>query len=252
MAAAVAAAHAGPLMHKDAGGASLVSRAMRAVRDHIRENDLKVGDPLPGEAHFADAVSVSRAVIREAFGALAALRLIDVANGRRARVGAMDGSVMAAGLEQAVTTQQVTLADVWDVRRTLELRTAELAAEQRTAPEAAEIVAHAEAMIAAGGDTDEIGRHDLALHAAIANATHNAVFIQLVRSFTPLLEATVPAAWKTRDTAASRSAMLRHHRALAQAIADRDPVAARKLMIAHFDASTIGKADREKHPIATA
>ena len=239
-------------MRTNSSGESLVSRAIQAVRDHIRENDLKVGDPLPGEAHFADVGGVSRAVIREAFGALAALKLIDVANGRRARVGAMDGSVMAAGLEHAVTTGQATLANVWDVRRTLELRTAELAAEQRTDAEADEIVAHAEAMMAAEDDMEEVARHDLALHAAIASATHNALFIQVVRSFTPLLEAAVPAAWKTRDTAASRSTMLRHHRALAHAIADKDPVEARRLMNAHFDASIIDKADGEKHPIATA
>jgi DNA-binding FadR family transcriptional regulator len=225
---------------------------MQAVRDHIRVNDLKVGDPLPGEAHFADQVAVSRAVIREAFVALAALKLIDVANGRRARVGAIDGSVMATSLEHAVTTEQVTLANVWDVRRTLELRTAELAACERTDEDAAEIIAHADAMIAADGDMDEISRHDLAFHAAIARASHNALFTQVVRSFTPLLEATVPAAWQTRDTVESRGAMLRHHRALAQAIADKDPAQARALMNAHFDASIIEKADGETHPLATA
>jgi GntR family transcriptional regulator, transcriptional repressor for pyruvate dehydrogenase complex len=239
-------------MRKNVEGGTLVSRAIQSVRDHIRMNDLKVGDPLPGEAHFADVVGVSRAVIREAFGALAALKLIDVANGRRARVGAIDGSVMAASLEHAVTTEQVSLADVWDVRRTLELRTAELAARERTEEEAAEILAHADAMVAADGDMVEISRHDLALHAAIARASHNALFTQVVRSFTPLLEITVPAAWKTRDTVASRSAMLKHHRALAQAIADKDPDQARALMSAHFDASIIEKVTHQKHPVATA
>lgn len=239
-------------MRKNIEGGSLVSRAIQSVRDHIRSNDLKVGDPLPGEAHFAVVVGVSRAVIREAFGALAALKLIDVANGRRARVGAIDGSVIAASLEHAVTTEQLTLREAWDVRRTLELRTAELAAIDRTDQEAAEILAHADAMVAADGDMAEISRHDLALHAAIAQASHNILFTQVVRSFSPLLDVTVPAAWKTRDTVASRSAMLQNHRALAQAIADRDPVRARALMNAHFDACIIENAASEKHSVATA
>lgn len=64
--------------HDDGG--SLVNRAIQAVRDHIRDNDLKVGDKLPGEGSFAADLGVSRAVMREAFGALAALGLIDVAN----------------------------------------------------------------------------------------------------------------------------------------------------------------------------
>ena len=111
---------------------SLVERAIREVREHIRANDLKVGDTLPGEGRFATELGVSRAVMREAFGALAALKLIDVANGRRARVGAIDGSVMATSMAHAVTTTQISLAEVWDVRRTLELRTVELAAGHRT------------------------------------------------------------------------------------------------------------------------
>ena len=72
-------------------GGSLVDHAIQAVRDHIRDHDLKVGDSLPGEGSFAKDMGVSRAVMREAFGALAALGLIDVANGRRAKVGAVDG-----------------------------------------------------------------------------------------------------------------------------------------------------------------
>ena len=109
-------------------GGSLVDVAMRGVRSHIRDHDLKVGDALPGEATFATRFGVSKAVMREAFGALAALRLIDVANGRRARVSAIDGTVLATSLDHAVATHQISVPEIWEVRRTLELRTAELAA----------------------------------------------------------------------------------------------------------------------------
>src|SRR6476469_10510648 len=80
-------------------GHSLVRRAMDAVNTHIRDEALRVGDTLPGEGHFAEQLGVSRAVMREAFGALAALHLIDVGNGRRPRVAAIDGSVMATSLD---------------------------------------------------------------------------------------------------------------------------------------------------------
>src|SRR3546814_11042388 len=48
----------------------------------------------------------------------------------------IDGSVMAASMGHAVNTAQVSLADVWEVRRTLELRTAELAAIHRSEEQA--------------------------------------------------------------------------------------------------------------------
>lgn len=220
-----------------AEGGSLVHQAVQAVRDHIRENDLKVGDTLPGEGHFAELLGVSRAVMREAFGALAALRLIDVANGRRARVGAIDGSVMAASLDHAVVTSQVSMSEVWDVRRTLEMRTAMLAAEHRSDEEAARIVALAEAMAEAGDDMEKVAAADVAFHQAIAQASHNALFLQIVRSFAPMMYVAVPAAWRTRTTEDQKAMVLARHRALAQAIADRDPDAAVNAMNSHFDRS---------------
>ncbi|KKC23821.1 FadR/GntR family transcriptional regulator [Sphingomonas sp. SRS2] len=216
-------------------GGSLVQQAVQAVRDHIRDNDLKVGDTLPGEGHFAELMGVSRAVMREAFGALAALKLIDVANGRRARVGAIDGSVMAASLDHAVATSQVSMTEIWDVRRTVEVRTAMLAAEHRTDQEAAQILALAEAMATAGDDMALVTASDVAFHDAIARASHNALFVQIIGSFAPMMHVAVPAAWKTRTTDEEKAETIVRHRALAKAIADRDPEAARISMTSHFD-----------------
>ena len=145
-----------------AAGGSLVQQAMEAVSGFIRDHGLRVGDTLPGEAHFASTLGVSRAVMREAFGALAALRVIDVANGRKPRVGAMDGSVIAASLDHAVSTAQVSVSEVWDVRRTIELRTAELAATERTDEEASEIEVLAARMAAEADALERMSRHDIA------------------------------------------------------------------------------------------
>lgn len=189
-------------------GGSLVDQAVRCVREHIRAHDLKVGDTLPGEGKFATELNVSRAVMREAFGALAALRLIDVGNGRRARVGAIDGSVMATSIDHAVTTAQITPADVWDVRRTLELRTSQAAAEARTDEQARRIVRHAAAMSTAEADLPALIGHDIAFHQEIALASGNPLFFQIVRSFEPLMRTAVPAAWRTRETETDRTTML--------------------------------------------
>lgn len=216
---------------------SLVDHAVRRIRDHIRESDLKVGDTLPGEGQFASDLGVSRAVMREAFGALAALRVIDVGNGRKARVGAIDGSAMAASIDHAVATAQVTTAQVWDVRRTLELRTAALAAEHRTDAQAKIIVDHARSMAAQQNDLVGLIGHDIAFHQAIAQAGGNALFHQIVQSFEQLMRVAVPSAWQTRETSVQRDAVIAIHHDLAMAIADRDPVEAARLMDRHFDRS---------------
>jgi DNA-binding FadR family transcriptional regulator len=218
-------------------GGSLVHQAMAAVADHIRAQGLRVGDVLPGEAHFATELGVSRAVMREAFGALAALNKIEVVNGRKPRVAALDGSVMAAALDHAVATAQVTVPQVWEVRRTLELRTAVLAAQNRTDAEAEQLLEIAEAMARDSGQLEVMTAHDIAFHQAIARASHNELFSQIVSAFGPLMEVAVPTAWSTRVTPEQRLDILGRHRAVAQAIADRDAEAAGAAMDAHFDTS---------------
>jgi DNA-binding FadR family transcriptional regulator len=216
-------------------GSSLVEIAMRGVRSHIRDHDLKVGDALPGEATFASHFGVSKAVMREAFGALAALRLIDVANGRRARVSAIDGTVLATSLDHAVATDQISVPEIWEVRRTLELRTAELAARYRSDDAAAEILAAADDMIAGRDRLDVVTRADIRFHQRIALASGNALYHQIIRSFAPLMAVAVPAAWHTRTTGAQREEILTRHRSIAEAIADRSPEAAVAAMNGHFD-----------------
>ena len=220
-------------------GKSLVTKSMDAVKAHIRDSGMRVGDTLPGEGYFADKLGVSRAVMREAFGALAALRLIDVANGRRAKVGALDGSVIADSLEHALSTAQIRVADVWDVRRTIEMRTASLAARNATPTQAARIVALAEAMGQDDQPHDETTEDDIEFHLAIAEASGNALFNQIVASFVPLMRIAVPQAWKTRQTDDEKADILARHRNLAWAIANHDPDEAERCMGMHFD-ETIG------------
>lgn len=216
-------------------GGSLVARAMEAIKLHIREERMRVGDTLPGEGYFAEKLGVSRAVMREAFGGLAALRLIDVANGRRAKVGALDGAVMAASLDHALSTSQIRVADVWDVRRTIEMRTAALAAQNATPAQAARIVALAEAMGRDDQPHDETTDDDIDFHLAIAEASGNALFNQIVVSFVPLMRIAVPRAWSTRRTEDEKRDILARHKRLAWAIANRDPGEAERSMAEHFD-----------------
>lgn len=218
---------------------SLVERAMDMVRDYIDTHDLKVGDTLPGEGSFAAQMGVSRPVMREAFGALAALRLVDVGNGRKPRVAAIDGSVMAASMGHAVNTAQVSLADVWEVRRTLELRTAELAAIHRSEDQARAILSAAHGLAV---EHDEAARTaaDTMFHQTIAAASGNMLFYQIVRSFEQLMELAIPRAWQGRTTPQEREETLALHREVAEAIAAREPARARIAMERHF-ANSIGE-----------
>lgn len=224
-------------MKTDDLGSGLSQSVFAAVTAHIRDNDLRTGDVLPSETAIAATVGVSRTIVREAFGALSALKLIDVGNGRRARVGVIDGSIMALPLGHAVDTAQASVPQVWDARRALERRTAELAAMRRTTAEAQAIIEHARAMRAAGDDLILQVEHDIAFHGAIARASRNPVFALLIAAFADLMRQTCPIGWRSRRTNEDKIAVFDQHDRIAVAIQAGLPMVAETEMSAHFDLS---------------
>ena len=98
-------------------------------------------------------------------------------------------------------------------------------------------MALAESMARDDQPHEQTTEDDIAFHLAIAEASGNELFHQIVKSFEPLMRVAVPRAWKTRRTAEERRDILACHRALAQAIADGESEEARRQMSAHFDES---------------
>ena len=162
---------------------SRVERVMDAVREHIRIEALQPGDELPGEASFAARVGVSRPVAREAFRSLAALAVVDIGNGRRPRVARLDPAMFGQVMGHAVATDQVSLQQIFDVRRTVERRIVALAARLASERERAAILAEARGMDEAFGAPARVREHDLAFHAHLARATRNPVFGLLIDGF---------------------------------------------------------------------
>jgi len=219
----------------DGPTASLVDRVMAEVTGYIRANGLEPGAILPSEATFAAKVGASRSVAREGFRGLAALRLIDVGNGRRARVAPADESVISLMMDQAVHTKQISVQQILDVRRTIELRTVALAALRRTDAEAAAIVELA-AEMARGFDRPALVMEiDIEFHEAIARASRNPMFALLVGSFRVVTRQTWATGWASRPTDGARRESVEGHAAIALALQARNIAAAEKAMADHFD-----------------
>jgi GntR family transcriptional regulator, transcriptional repressor for pyruvate dehydrogenase complex len=215
----------------------LVEQVMSAIKEQIRAEKLATGDALPSENALALEFGVSRAVVREAFRSLAALKLIDIGNGRRARVSGIDPTVLGLVLDHAVHTNQITIQQIYDVRRTIEIRTVALAALRRDDEEAAEILARAEAMAADFATPDKVMAHDIAFHEAIARASRNPLFALIVGSFHVVTRQTWGIGWASRPNDEERRASVACHREIGQAILKRDPRVATAAMADHFDLS---------------
>ncbi|NBW09637.1 MAG: FadR family transcriptional regulator [Caulobacteraceae bacterium] len=218
-----------------------VQFVMRRVVEHISRERLRVGDDLPSETRFAEELGVSRPVVREAFGALAALNVIETANGRRPRVSALNGSVLSISLDHAVRTEQISVRQVWETRRCLETETVALAAERRTDAEAAHIRDLAEAMTRAGRNSPELMELDIRMHKAIAEAGRNLLMAQIIASLEPLLQSSVAAVWSLVEEDGRHRDILDRHVEIAEAITRGDPAAARAAMDRHFDATVAAR-----------
>jgi len=213
----------------------LVSRVIHGVRGFIRDEGLRIGDVLPSEVAIAEKFGVSRAVVREASRSMSALGLIDVGNGRRARVAAVDPEVLALVIDHGVQTDQVSVQQILDVRRTVEMRTVGLAALRRSDKEAAEITALAGAMRADFRDGEKVMEHDIAFHEAIARASRNPMFALVVQSFHVVTRQTWPVGWRARGGDEERFESVACHEAIAAAIVRGERAEAEHSMAAHFD-----------------
>jgi len=215
----------------------LVEVAMRAVNKRIRGDRLRVGDPIPAESSLASELGVSRTVVREALRALATLGVVELGNGRRARVGAIETTVLGLVLDHAVHTDQATIQQIYDVRRTIEMRTVALAALRRRDVEAEAIAARAAGMREFFFEPERAMEHDIAFHSAIAAASRNPLFALLVGSFDVITRQTWRIGWASRTGDAERLANVECHERIAAAIGRGDPRGAEAAMAEHFDDS---------------
>lgn len=218
-------------------GSGLVGDAIGAITRHIREHDLMPGDRLPSEANLSKELNVSRTVVREAFRSLAAMRIIDLAAGKRATVASLDHGAMGLMIEHGVHTDQISIQQIYDVRRTIETRIVTLAALRRSEAEAATIAGLARSMRETVADPERLMQSDLDFHLALARASRNPVFVLIVGAFQGIARQTWPIGWKSRTTAKARERMLRTHEEIAEAVAGGDPARAVEAMERHFDES---------------
>jgi GntR family transcriptional repressor for pyruvate dehydrogenase complex len=215
----------------------LVDRTIADVRAWLRDNQLRPGDVLPSETAMAERLGVSRTVAREAFRALAALRIIEIGNGRRARVAAPDAAPLSMILDHTVYTRQLSIQQVLDVRRTLEVRTASLAALRRTDAQATELLAIVARMFESLERPDDVMELDIRFHELIARASGNPLFATMIASFRVVTRQTWHIGWRCRGTIENRTENIRCHERIARAVAEQDPPRAEAAIAEHFDSA---------------
>jgi DNA-binding FadR family transcriptional regulator len=151
---------------------SAAEAVFNVLRADIESGKLGIGAKLSSEAALAQQYGVSRSVVREALRSCNALGLTMTKTGRGT-------FVVASRVAKDLVLGQYSALDLTEARPHIEVPAAGLAAERRT-PEELEALRDIVAAMSTEDDPESWVSLDSSFHAAIARASHNKVFENVV------------------------------------------------------------------------
>jgi GntR family transcriptional regulator, transcriptional repressor for pyruvate dehydrogenase complex len=232
-------------------GKTLSQAVTEAILDGIRAGEYRPGDRLPTEKELMAQYGVGRNVAREAVQALVAMGLVEVRPGRGGILLGVDTSRAMDSSTVAALLLDNTVDDLNEFRRVIEVEIATCAAQRATDADVEAIrvqLEHYRTQIESGGP---LAAAELTFHGAIAKASHNAVYIQVLETLHELLS---KAREMTEGVEWARAKSLEEHELIFAAIEARDPKAAHDAMLRHmqlaFEATAEARRRRKGDPAA--
>ena len=218
--------------------ASLSEKIIVQITDAVVSGQLQPGSRLPPERELAEQFAVSRTVVRDAIKTLSGRGFLQVRHGSGIFVATAEES-MAGCLEvlsDTLVLQGSGLQDLFDVRKTLEVRTAELAAKLRTPDQLDRLRTVVEEAYQHLGDPKTLSERDALFHVAIAEASQNLV---MVRVMLTLLDLLTKSRLESLSIPGQAKQALRAHEQIIQAIAAQDLTKAKGAMLDHLNQTEV-------------
>jgi GntR family transcriptional regulator, transcriptional repressor for pyruvate dehydrogenase complex len=214
---------------------NLSDYVVRHLVEHIRQNRLQSGAVMPSELRVASELQVSRGIVREAYRSLKMAGILDVSNGRAPRVGHLNNNYFCQTVKHALSTQQVSVEQVLELRSSVEVCAAGFAAARRTEAHVATLMKQVESMHSATRNRERFVKADLQFHQTIGEASGNPLYALLVTSLRQSLEASIRVGLDSRTSYNELHRINETHLKIADAIAAKDSSRAEKYMTAHFE-----------------
>lgn len=221
----------------------LSDRLVEALLGLVRDRGLQPGDRLPSERQLAQDLGVSRSSIREAIHQLASQGILQSRQGGGTFLQAPTDLAITwprrqiGGLRDLLVSDPEYRYDVLEARHALEGGTAWHAALRATPAD----IVHIEACFDdlqrfQDKETAQLAAEaDARFHLAIAEASHNAVLIQMMRGLFDLLRSTVTESRQRMYLLPDMQAqLLQQHRAIKDAIVQGDAGGARTAIWQHL------------------
>lgn len=212
------------------------------IEKMILNDSLKVGEYLPSEASMAENFGVSRNIIREAMKILKERHLVELRNGESARVIRPDADSLNEVILRMVTMGSISLKEIYEMRRSLEVTAAGLAAQRATEEQIAGLYNIISDMGKNKEDRDKWINLDLLYHAELAKSTGNPLFYEFIKPLSSALEIIFDKG-RRAPGALEKSIML--HTEIVRAIEAHDVSGAEAKMREHLRQSSLDSAFAE-------
>ena len=214
----------------------LSARIATALRTRLLAGEIPPGKKLPTENELTKQFGVSRTVVREAIATLAADGLVQARQG--AGVFVVDHPAPTFGtLAAEMGSSASTALNVLEVRLAIEVESAALAAERRSPSQEAviqEAFFEFERLLRLGQPT---GPADFTFHSAIAAATSNPFYVEMLEALDKsAIRSDVASTWTTELVQSQdyQRGLQREHLVILNAISAGDSDAARAAMREHL------------------
>lgn len=211
----------------------LPDRIANQIQQEITEGNMEPGTRLPTEQSLAETYGVSRNVVREAIARLRNEGIVETRQGIGAFVALRPKLVLRLDDSNSLTSV-VRHQSLFELRTTLEVRAAQLAAIRRTPEDMREIeraYRDMERTMSWGKDGVEF---DIAFHRAIAGATVNPFMLETIMFIAEHLRESIELTRTFSDVSEVNSVTINEHLVILNAIREQDPVAAGQAMNTHL------------------
>lgn len=207
--------------------------------DEIKDGNLKPGDRLQNERDLAEYLGVSRVPLREAIRSLSKMGILTTKHGEGTFVNSYNPEVLGRAMNVYMLLDETLALELIEVRKIMESEAARLASQNATEEDIEKIrkliecreesIKNMQCDKAAGQMLYELDRE---FHKAVAEATHNSVFVNFLDAIGITLKI-------HQQEASQRPSMPeianKYHRKVLEAIIEKNPKKASKMMYEHLE-----------------
>ena len=210
-------------------GTRIYEKVVEKLKESISRGDILPGDPLPSERQLMDDFGVSRSSLREAFRVMELLGLIESVPGKGRFVRHPKSP---AEDEKIIRLEDSAVLELMEARRILDPAIAAESAMRATSSDLTRMLRVLTSTEKRLGDPNLRAQADFDFHLALAEATHNFVFVNITRMNFDLIMATHD---KIYNLLEDKDVFLLEHRSMYEAILDHNVDLAREMAANHID-----------------